>query len=135
MLLDGRLFDGEAGRIFAPPPEELPCGSRRSCKIDRRVEPYSAGSLAMSFPDDKDQDFAVLLLRDEFVSGLAAPVREIDRGGRIRRQNPQGLARLHGGKPLTRFQHRQRAQQAPYIDFRLVVYQARFSLTGGRFSS
>jgi hypothetical protein len=89
----------------------------------READAYSSGSLAMSFPDDEDQDFAILILRYEFVAGLAAPVREIDRGGGIGRQDPQQFARLHGRQPLSRLEHRQRAQQAPYIDFRLVVYQ------------
>jgi redox-sensitive bicupin YhaK (pirin superfamily) len=57
---------------------------------------YSSRSLAMSFSYDKDQDFAVLGVRHKFVAGFAAPVRKVDRGSRIGRQNPQGFARLHG---------------------------------------
>jgi hypothetical protein len=50
-------------------------------------------------------------------------MREIDRGRRIGRQHAQALPRLQSGEPLSRLEHRERAQQAPYIDFRLVVHQ------------
>jgi hypothetical protein len=77
----------------------------------------------MSFPDDKHQNIPLHGLRDEFVAGLSAIMRKIDRGGRIGRPDAQALAWLHGGEPLSRLQDRERAQQAPYIDFRLVVHQ------------
>jgi hypothetical protein len=50
-------------------------------------------------------------------------MRKIDRGGRIGRQHAQPLARRHGGQSLSRLEYREWAQQAPYIDFSLVVHQ------------
>jgi hypothetical protein len=77
----------------------------------------------MSFPDDENQDIAILPGRNKSIARFGAIMREVDGGCRVGRQYPEDFPSLHGSQALSRPQNGKRAKHSANIDLGVVVYQ------------